>query len=187
MTLFLGIDPGVRGAYVILNHGLSLIDCRPLPVMGPPRQRRLNSKALWLALAELDWQDERFAVVEDLIAMPGRRSTDAQSSGILYGAVLGVLQVRDFCIRTVRSQSWQKTIDGLPCRPSVKELEPKAKAAVLAKHRKNLKDTLKLKARMQCPELSQEMEKFGAAGDGLADAYWIARWGAVQGTFTVTV
>lgn len=178
--IYLGCDPGVSGAWVALDSSGAFVACRPLPVLGPPKQRRLDAASLERHLGELQ-SDGFSAFVEDLVSMPGRGAIGAQSSGILYGALLAVLQICNVPVRQVRARSWQKLVEGLPRRPDTKGLDPKNKTRILTLHRKGFKAALTAKARLACPELAVEMDRLGAKGEGVSDAFWIAEFGRRQG------
>lgn len=178
MSAIFGIDPGVSGAFVAIEcPSGKLLAAWPLPIQGGPKRRRLDAIAFNDRLRDFNGSDAR-AYIEELIPMPGLAVNGAQSSGILYGSAVALLQVRSISITEVRSVTWQKPIGGLPQRPLLpKEMEPKDRKARLAQHRKNFKAALTSKARMACPQLARRMDVLGAKAEGFADAYWIAHYG----------
>lgn len=178
MCVMIGVDPGVSGALVALDGSTgTLLAAWPLPVLGGPKRRRIDALTLSARLDDIPGRDVS-AYIEELVPMPGRGATGAQSSGILYGAVLAILQQRGVSITEVRSMKWQKPIGGLPTRPlTPKGMADKDRRRRLAEHRQNYKAALTSKARFACGELARRMDNCGAKGEGLADAYWIARYG----------
>jgi hypothetical protein len=185
VSVHLGVDPGVSGAAVAIDREGRLIQAIPLPVAGPAKHRRMDCTTLAAFLsgieqAERDWSAGRghglSAAIEELTPMPGRGAIGAMGSGILFGGVLATLELRGWGVELVRSQTWQSVIPGLPSRTPTKGDAEAAKRAKLAAHRKALKEALRDRARLACPELGTEIERLRGKADGFADAYWIARW-----------
>ena len=107
-TIFVGFDPGVSGAMVCLGDRGQYFAARPLPIAGPPKHRFLDAPAFGKMLDSLPRALYPQAFVEELFVMPKRTGISAMSSGILYGAMVGILQLRNFAITNVRPQTWQK-------------------------------------------------------------------------------
>lgn len=194
MTIHLGIDPGVHGGCVAIDDNGKPIAALPMPVIGRAKAWRLDARALneWLN----DLLGERMACLEQPIPMPGLPSTSTMATGILYGGLLAIFELRAIPLIEIRPQVWQGRIEGLPSRPDTKAIgdqikaigKPKteasafqlkelkrAKQKVLDGHRRNLKATIGVKAMQAAPNLRSMGN--GKMPDWLSDAFFIARYG----------
>ena len=150
--IWLGIDPGIKGAVAALDREGSLLWCVDMPVCatgvdGP-------------VLRELLMEDCAFggavATVEHQIAMPrqGVKATAKQHYG--YGLICGVLDGLGITRRTVEPRIWQRTM--------TKGFQGGAKQRSMSA------------ARTRWPEASLTGPR-GAALDGRADALNLAEYG----------
>ena len=99
--LFLGIDPGISGAWAIINSNTQIV------LSGSYAER-----ALLLSLGSID-----FAYIEKVGAMPGQGVTSMFTFGESYGRMLGWLEALRVPYGFVTPQKWQKEIlDFLPTR-----------------------------------------------------------------------
>ena len=146
----LGIDPGLSGAYVLLENGTP-IEWGTMPVMVEGSNKRVNASALasqW-RFANID-----IAFLEQVGAMPGQGVSSMFTFGHAVGSVMGVLGALEIPVSSVTPQSWKKA------------------AGVNGKD----KDEARSKALQLWPQW-RELDKKGA-GQAFADAALIARFGS---------
>ncbi len=150
----LGCDPGLDGAFVILNDGVT--DVKIMPT----RKRMMSSKTIdEIALKEFVQYFTTFkdikVVMEKLSNTGGRTGSFAFGDG--YGLVRGMLIYAGLPVHYVRPQQWKKDI--MPGMPA-----DKIASCVVA-------------ARLY-PEIKPYMTKpRGGLHDGVGDALCIAEWG----------
>lgn len=146
----LGIDPGLTGAYVILEDGVP-IEWDSMPVMVYGKNKRINAAhlaAVW-RFANID-----IAHMEQVGAMPGQGVTSMFTFGHAAGTVSGVLGALEIPVVMVTPQSWKK-------------------AAILIGKDKDAARSLAI----QLWPNWRDLDKKGK-GQALADAALIARYGA---------
>lgn len=150
--LFLGLDPGVTGAYAILDQDARLVGCAALPIV----DRHLDPHQLALQFSALRRDAEiRLVVIERQHAMPRAfgGSVASFSKGLSYGIALGVCAVLGFPVQVVLPTAWKKSYglwhaDKDRSRAVAQQLYPEAAAALRRK-----------------------------ADHGVAEAILLARWG----------
>lgn len=103
----LGIDPGLSGAYVLLEDGLP-IEWDVMPVMLEGSNKRVNAVAL--ARAWKNGSDIDLAIMEQVGAMPGQGVTSMFTFGHAAGTVRGVLGALEIPVRMVTPVHWKKTV-----------------------------------------------------------------------------
>lgn len=107
--LILGIDPGLSGAYAILEENGHLIDAGDLPLIGTKAQCRIDAANFAALIGRLPL---RFAVVEQVNAMPGQGVSSMFRFGQSLGTVVGVLAACSIPIVWVTPSKW-KNASGL--------------------------------------------------------------------------
>jgi crossover junction endodeoxyribonuclease RuvC len=102
----LGIDPGLSGAFVLLEDGTP-IEWGLMPTMVEGSNNRVNGAslaALW-RFANID-----IAFMEQVNAMPGQGVTSMFTFGHAAGTVRGVLGALEIPVRMVTPQAWKKHV-----------------------------------------------------------------------------
>jgi crossover junction endodeoxyribonuclease RuvC len=145
----LGIDPGLSGAYVLLEDGAP-IEWERMPTYMVGKNNRVNTAAL-ASLLRFLYIDK--AVIEQVGAMPNQGVTSMFTFGHAVGSVMGVLGALEIPVSSVTPQSWKKV------------------AGVNGKD----KDEARSKALQLWPQW-RELDKKGA-GQAFADAALIGRYG----------
>ena len=145
----LGIDPGLSGAYVLLEDGMP-IEWDRMPTYLVGKNNRVNTAALAFVLRNLNIDK---AMVEQVGAMPGQGVTSMFTFGHAVGSVMGVLGALEIPVTNVTPQAWKKA------------------AGVNGKD----KDEARSKALQLWPHW-RELDKKGA-GQAFADAALIGRYG----------
>jgi len=103
--LVFGIDPGISGAWAILNHCGEIIDVGDIPVAGEGA-RRMIAGAL---LADLLRQHRPAqAVVERVGAMPGQGVASMFKFGEAVGTICGVISALSIPIMHVAPVTWKR-------------------------------------------------------------------------------
>lgn len=102
----LGIDPGLSGAFVLLEDGAP-IEWGTMPVMIEGSNKRINGASL----ASL-WRYLRVdvAFLEQVGAMPGQGVTSMFTFGHATGTVRGVLGALEIPVKLVTPQAWKKHV-----------------------------------------------------------------------------
>lgn len=108
-SLILGIDPGLSGAFAILEENGQLIDAGDLPLIGTKAQCRIDAANFATLVRRLPL---RCAVVEQVNAMPGQGVSSMFRFGQSLGTVVGVLAACSIPIVWVTPAKW-KNASGL--------------------------------------------------------------------------
>jgi crossover junction endodeoxyribonuclease RuvC len=145
----LGIDPGLSGAFVVLEDGVP-IEWGVMPIVVEGTSKRINGTALAAI-----WRNTKIdvAFIENVGAMPGQGVTSMFTFGHATGTVRGVLGALEIPVRLVTPQAWKKYV------------------GLLNKD----KDAARSLAIQMWPEW-RVLDKKGE-GQALADAALIARYG----------
>lgn len=100
----LGIDPGISGAYAVLEDG-RLIDAQDIPISGSGAKKRVNVN-LFASLISV--YGARWAFIERAQAMPKQGA----SSGFLYGRAVGALEasveLSNIAFEVVEASKWKR-------------------------------------------------------------------------------
>lgn len=102
----LGIDPGLSGAFVLLEDGAP-IEWGLMPTMAEGSNNRVNGAALaamW-RFANID-----LAFMEQVGARPGQGVSSMFTFGHAAGTVRGVLGALEIPVRMVTPQAWKKHV-----------------------------------------------------------------------------
>lgn len=109
--LFIGIDPGIRGAVAVLSDIGKFIDVFDMPIQTKRSGRNeVDPLALWERLCEATQPFAalpRYFVVEQVSAMPGQGVSGMFSLGDSYGCVRTVAAIHGRCT-TVTPGVWKK-------------------------------------------------------------------------------
>jgi hypothetical protein len=110
MTLTLGIDPGITGAFAVLDAAGALVAVEDLPVIRDGKLGWIDADAFTSRLIEIRAGHELHATVERVHAMPGNGSQAAFSQGATLGSILAALQVVRARIALVTPNTWKKSM-----------------------------------------------------------------------------
>lgn len=88
MSYLIGIDPGAKGAIVVMDRGFNLIEWDVMPTVKVGDVTRVNAAALAAILVEYD---SGRAFLEKVGAMPGQGVSSMFSFGHAAGTASGVL------------------------------------------------------------------------------------------------
>ncbi len=106
MTRFtLGIDPGIEGAWAIIDDDGAIVSCGDLPTAGDKTQRMVSAPLL--AVVAKQWPI-REAVVERVGAMPGQGVSSMFRFGRAVGTIDGVLAACGVSIAYVTPGIWKR-------------------------------------------------------------------------------
>jgi crossover junction endodeoxyribonuclease RuvC len=111
MTLTLGIDPGITGAFAVLDAAGALVAVEDLPVIRDGKLGWIDADAFTSRLIEIRAGHELHATCERVHAMPDNGSQAAFSQGATLGSILAALQVVRARIALVTPQSWKKAMN----------------------------------------------------------------------------
>lgn len=107
MTRILGIDPGIEGAWAIVD-GAGLVACGELPTVGSGTKRQV-SPVLLSSLIERNYPD--IAVIEAVGAMPKQGVSSSFRFGEAVGTIKGVLGTRGIPVRMVSPVVWKRAFN----------------------------------------------------------------------------
>lgn len=139
-----GIDPGAKGALVILDLQGSLITWQLMPMITQGTQQRVNAAAVAAFLKP--YAPQMTANLELVGAMPGQGVASMFSFGHSAGVVTGVLGALEIPTTLITPQKWTKHFNigsktkkpdqarGLAAKfwPAWRELDAKGKGGALA-------------------------------------------------------
>lgn len=104
--LILGIDPGLSGAYAIVDGG-KLVHVADLPTMGEGARRMIDSGALADALKPMTFD---LAVIEQVGAMPGQGVSSMFRFGHAVGQAVGVVHTLGIPLKWASPGTWKRAM-----------------------------------------------------------------------------
>lgn len=166
-TLFIGVDPGQRGALACLDIGGHLVGLSVMPEDG----RALASVVLpWLTDAKAT------ACVELVGAMPGQGVSSMFTFGSGVGGVIWALEALGVVVTRMPPRSWQKQL-GVALRSPLKlpdTASPEELAAAKAGRKSAVKASACEYVARRFPAVSLIRPHCRVPHDGLVDALCIA-------------
>lgn len=109
-TLTLGIDPGLTGAFALLDARGELIAVEDLPVVRDGKTGWIDASLLLSQLLQVREGNVVHTTIERVHAMPKNGSQAAFSQGCTFGSILATLQVLQTRIEFVAPQTWKKSM-----------------------------------------------------------------------------
>jgi len=110
--IWLGFDPGTKGAFAGLDDYGDLLFTERVPVVvitsGKKRQSVIDAGAFRNLLDKVVAGQQCFAVVEDVHAMPQQGSVSTFRFGEAKGIIIGLLAGLGIGYRLVAPQTWKK-------------------------------------------------------------------------------
>lgn len=116
MSLIVGIDPGLSGAYAAIdgNSG-AIVALDDLPIIRDGKLAWIDSGTFAEALEDIpDWCNSR-AVVERQQAMPTQGRSSTFTTGVAFGSLLATLQTALLPIEFVTAAQWKRALGLLKC------------------------------------------------------------------------
>lgn len=108
--LILGADPGITGAYAVLDSAGTLLALEDMPIIRDAKSCWVDADALTSALFKIANGDRIAATVERVHAMPKNGSQAAFSQGCTFGSLLAALQLVRARIEFVSPHAWKKAL-----------------------------------------------------------------------------
>lgn len=108
--LIVGIDPGLTGAWAVLNADGSFLAVEDLPVIRDGRLGWIDGDAFASQLRGISDGAELQATVERVHAMPRNGSQAAFSQGATLGSILATLQLVRARIRLANPGTWKRAM-----------------------------------------------------------------------------
>lgn len=159
MGCYIGIDPGVDGAWAIIG----LNEARVFDIESGIRGKKtrcvvptLLAEALRDVLRDFD-KNEIMVLIEDVHAMPAQGVSSVLSLGHTSGIIEGVVATLGLRYERVRAAVWKKAI-GLPKQPSQKAAKEIARSSAIRLY----------------PSLAEQLKR--VADHNRAEALLIARY-----------
>lgn len=137
MRLVLSIDPGVTGAYALVNaDDGAFVHVADLPIIERQTLKWVNARVLYRSIIKLTDGHHTTAVVERVHAMPKNGVIAAFSQGSTLCSALAVLQLCYFegNIELIPPQTWKRQI-GLIGKAKMTDTARKATALKLGRER----------------------------------------------------
>lgn len=156
MSLILAIDPGLTGAWALLERDGRVIALGDLPVIADMKTKTIDAAVLadrWLALIG---ERDVTGIIERVHPMPASGSQGAFSQGMTLGSSWAALRFIDASVEFVTPGSWKRDL-GL--------LAPGA--TDIARKRASLD-----KARLLFPRASLDRQKDHGRAEALLIGYW---------------
>lgn len=116
MNCYLGIDPGLDGALVLLTPHETLAVV--MPTLGSTGAKRVLDGRGVLGQLRCDWGDLApitLAVIEEGGVRPQQGASSSHKIGVGYGRLLGLLDALGVPYEVVKPAAWKKAL-GLPSR-----------------------------------------------------------------------
>lgn len=146
--IYVGIDPGLHGAFAVMDAFGGLTQLVDLPVSRDGKLAWIDGSELFYALS-WDKNSPVSVTIERVHSMPRQGVASSFQFGVTVGSILSVLQVKQMPIEFVSPSKWKRDLG----------LSSDKKAAL---H----------KARLLYPGADLRLEKH----DGRAEALLIAHW-----------
>jgi crossover junction endodeoxyribonuclease RuvC len=157
MSLILAIDPGLTGAYALVERDGTIVKVDDLPVITVGSNKIIDSEILadqWCALIGVR---KVTGVIEYAHPMPGNGSRAAFSQGLTWASSVAALRSIEASTEYVTPQSWKRAL-GLLSKPGMTDT---------ARKRMSID-----KARLLFPRAPLDRQK----DHGRAEALLIAHW-----------
>jgi crossover junction endodeoxyribonuclease RuvC len=110
MSLILAIDPGLTGAYALLERTGKIIEVGDLPVIADLKTKWIDGDTLTEQWLDRIGEREVTGVIERVHPMPESGSQGAFSQGMTLGSLLVSLQIVGASIELVAPQSWKRDL-----------------------------------------------------------------------------
>jgi len=108
--LTIGIDPGLTGAFAVLDASGALVTVADLPIMRDRRLGWVDAEVFSSTLFGIANGDRMDVTVERVHAMPRNGSQAAFSQGCTLGSLLAALQLVRARIELVQPAAWKKAL-----------------------------------------------------------------------------
>jgi crossover junction endodeoxyribonuclease RuvC len=105
--LTLGADPGITGAFAVLDNNRELLSVEDLPTIADGALKWIDASALLPRLLELKDGRSMHAIVERQQAMPGQGRSTAVVIGLALGSLLAILQAAGCSIEFTTAAKWK--------------------------------------------------------------------------------
>jgi len=108
MSLILGVDPGQRGAFGILDATGGFQSVADLPIISDKSLTWIDGGAFQSMLLDAIGGRQCRAVVERVSAMPKQGVASSFAFGCGFGSILGVLQAMHLPIELITPGAWKR-------------------------------------------------------------------------------
>lgn len=108
---FLGIDPGLGGAFALVDKAGWVHHASSLPLVKKANKPRLDCKELYIELTHYSpWIIN--TAIELVHSMPRQGVVSTFTFGRGYGSLLSILEIMDIPFEEIPSQRWKKKVFG---------------------------------------------------------------------------
>lgn len=111
---FIGFDPGLKGAYTVLDKHGDIVQVFDMPTVEVSVGGKLKNKIAPAAIASelgiFAHRDRCFAIIESVNARPGQGVVSMFNFGRSFGIIEGVVAGMKIPCRFVHPQNWTKTM-----------------------------------------------------------------------------
>lgn len=118
MNYYIGFDPGLDGAFAVIDHRGDLVQVFDMPTVeikvGSSMKRRVAPAAIVSELELFTRDNQCLAIVESVAARPGQGVTSMFGFGRSLGVLEGVLAGMKIPHRLITPQTWTKAMRVTP-------------------------------------------------------------------------
>lgn len=157
MSLILAIDPGLTGAWALLERDGKVIELGDLPVIADMKTKWIDGDTLTDRWLDLIGVRDVAGVIERVHPMPDSGSQGGFSQGMTLGSLLVSLQIVGASIELIAPQSWKRDLGLIAAKGSTD----------IARKRASLD-----KARLLFPHAPLDRQKDHGRAEALLIGYW---------------
>lgn len=158
--LILGIDPGLSGAWAVIDADGVLFGIGDLPVVRDQKLAWINGAELLSDLRDVHLGRPMTAIVERISPQPKNGAKTMLSQGLTLGSILSLLQIAGIRIEFVAPPVWKRAL-GLTFAKDVGQTARKHASLD--------------KARLLFPDAPLELAKHNGRAEALLIAHWYQR------------
>ena len=174
----IGIDPGKKGAVVIMDG--TDIKCEVMPLIDKEFDLQELGRLLSSFTNSTSSHGNPHVFIEDVHAIFGSAAGATFTFGFVCGAIQGIVSVLGFPYTLVQPKAWQKVIyQGIPeiRKPSIRISKGK-RAGKMMKGKRDTKAMSEVAAKRLFPTVDlRASERCKISHDGIVDALLIAEYG----------
>lgn len=108
--MVLGIDPGKKGGYCLMQRGEGVVDVMRMQLTGKDLSIQALVDYIWKAKSETGPKGKLLVVIEKVHSMPAMSSQSVFTFGEGYGKLKGVCEAMKIPYELVTPQAWKKEV-----------------------------------------------------------------------------
>jgi len=170
-TIYIGVDPGKKGAIVFLHADGTVLQKNIIPLIG----NQIDLRELKDIVCDYDVSNKHF-IIEDVHAIFGSAAGATFAFGYVFGAITATICACGYKFTLVQPKAWQKVMfQGIP---EIRKPDIRTKAGKTIRGRLDTKPMAELAAKRLFPSLVlQATTRSTKSHDGIVDALLLAEYG----------